>query len=98
MRDRDKTKSGEWTRDRLKMKKTQEGKAEERERERELRKPGPQGKDTESGGVCVYFAHSLVEGRTGGGKRGRRGGGGIVTRELKVLLRSSLSPSNLHWS
>lgn len=36
------------------------------------------------------------------GEKGERewgwGGGGIVTRELKVLLRSSLSPSNLHWS
>lgn len=36
----------------------------------------------------------------GGKMEGDRGGvgGGIVTRELKVLLRSSLSPSNLHWS
>lgn len=38
-----------------------------------------------------------------GGEKGERGWGGvrwggIVTRELKVLLRSSLSPSNLHWS
>lgn len=34
------------------------------------------------------------------GKREKQKGWGarIVTRELKVLLRSSLSPSNLHWS
>lgn len=34
----------------------------------------------------------------GGEKGDGVGGSGIVTRELKVLLRSSLSPSNLHWS
>lgn len=47
------------------------------------------GGDTKWG---VGLARSLEEGE------GRAGRGGIVTRELKVLLRSSLSPSNLHWS
>lgn len=37
--------------------------------------------------------------RWGEGRKGMGlGGDGIVTRELKVLLRSSLRPSNLHWS
>jgi len=51
-------------------------------------------------GIC--FARSSKEGEERAGEReeGVRGkrGVGIVTRELKVLLRSSLSPSNLHWS
>lgn len=55
MRDRDKTKSGEWTRDRLKMKKTQEGKAEERERERESYASQDHRVRTQRVGVCVFI-------------------------------------------
>lgn len=69
------------------------------ERNSEAGEGGSRG-GTQSGEFVGRAPRGRVGGKVKGEEEVGKGGwgGGIVTRELKVLLRSSLSPSNLHWS